>query len=128
MILPTTGYAQQIAILDTIAWITVTNDALLPDPSGERFSKDPQLNALFAQHDVVEYHRPMAFAKTKRLRQVCEIKATSDLSQLFESLDQSFPGSSISFSLDFVDWSDQYIGVCHFHRIHPCQLLYRGQL
>lgn len=56
-------FAQQVTLLDTVAWVVVKNDALHPDPTGERLSKNNNLNDLFEQYGVVEYTQPMLLPK-----------------------------------------------------------------
>jgi len=84
------GTAQEI--IDTVAWVTVHDSRFMPDEHGERLSMSLELNALFASHGVTAYLQPMAFARTKRLRERCEIRGTGDLAPLFQAMTQQFPG------------------------------------
>ncbi|MCB0758337.1 MAG: S8 family peptidase [Flavobacteriales bacterium] len=82
--------AQEI-VIDSIAWVIVDDPSMHPDPTGERFSGDTQLNVLFSSHGVIKYHRPMAFANSKRLSNICEITGSADLTPLYHSLNTTFP-------------------------------------
>ena len=84
--------------LDTIAWITVQDEKFMPTREEGGFTQNGAANAILTANGIVRFEQAMPFAKSARLRRICELRGTGDVALAYEALRSSFPGAFANLS------------------------------
>lgn len=88
-VLPLITMAQTV-VVDSLFWAMAANESAYKS-SGEGFTNNVNLNALFEQYNVTSYEQALPFANTEQLQHVYEIGCDCDIDSLMDDIREQFP-------------------------------------
>ncbi len=84
--------------LDTIAWVTVEFEDLMPTTDEGGLTRNGTANSILIANGIVRFEQAMPFARSVSLRSVCELRGTGDVAAAYNALVTAFPGAFKDFS------------------------------
>ncbi|MBP9081003.1 MAG: S8 family peptidase [Flavobacteriales bacterium] len=85
-----TGTLKAQTTLDTIAWLIVENESLMPANRQGSLTRNPVADSILSANGIVRFEQAMPWAKSSLLRRVCEIQGYSDVTPAYAALRSSF--------------------------------------